>query len=162
MFSAYQKVFSSLLLAGSLSISAMTATAADIVDTAMAAGGFNTLIAAIQAAGLEDTLRGEGPFTVFAPNDAAFAKLPAGTVENLLLPENRAALAAVLSSHVASGRIKSADISGATMSVLTIQGNLLLVQSTDGLTINRAGVVAADIETDNGIIHVIDTVLLPQ
>jgi uncharacterized surface protein with fasciclin (FAS1) repeats len=162
MFSAYQKVFSSLLLAGSLSISAMTATAADIVDTAVAAGGFNTLIAAIQAAGLEGTLRGEGPFTVFAPNDAAFAKLPAGTVENLLLPENRAALAAILTAHVASGRIKAADISGATMSVLTIQGSLLLVQSTDGLTINRAGVVATDIETDNGIIHVIDTVLLPQ
>ncbi len=162
MFTSSRKVVSSLLLASALSISAMTANAADIVDTAAEAGEFNTLIAAIQAAGLEDTLRGEGPFTVFAPNDAAFAKLPDGTLENLLLPENREQLTDLLTYHVASGRISTTNISGAIMSVVTLQGGLLLVRSTDGFIINESGIVAADIAADNGVIHVIDTVLLPQ
>ncbi|MBC52450.1 MAG: Nex18 symbiotically induced protein [Gammaproteobacteria bacterium] len=161
MFASCRKVVSSLLLASGLSVSAMTASADDIVDTAAAAGEFNTLIAAIQAAGLEDTLRNEGPFTVFAPNDAAFAKLPDGTLENLLLPENREQLAALLTYHVSPGRIGSADISGAMMSVTTVQGGLLLARTRDGLSINDSTVIAADIVTDNGIIHVIDTVLLP-
>lgn len=162
MISFNRKVLSSVFLAAAMSFSAVAAKAADIVDTAIAAGQFNTLVAAVQAAGLVDTLKGEGPFTVFAPNDAAFAKLPAGTVENLLLPENRDTLIAVLTYHVVPGKIMSADIAGATTDVATVQGGMLAVNATDGVKINDATVIAADIETDNGVIHVIDTVVLPQ
>jgi len=157
-----RKMIVSVLLASSLGVSTVTANAADIIDTATDGGQFNTLVAALQAAGLVDTLKGEGPFTVFAPSDAAFAKLPDGTVENMLLPENRDALVATLTYHVASGKIMSADISGDTMSVLTMQGGLLIVRSTDGVTINESAVITADIEADNGVIHAIDTVMLPQ
>lgn len=157
-----RKFLSSIFLAATMSFSAVAVKAADIVDTAIAAGQFNTLVAAVQAAGLVDTLKGAGPFTVFAPTDEAFAKLSAGTVENLLLPENRDTLVAVLTYHVVPGKIMSADIAGATTEVATVQGGMLSVNATDGVKINDATVVMADIETDNGVIHVIDTVVLPQ
>jgi uncharacterized surface protein with fasciclin (FAS1) repeats len=136
--------------------------AADIVDTAIAAGSFNTLVAAVQAADLVDTLKGEGPFTVFAPTDEAFAALPAGTVDNLLLPENKDQLVAVLTYHVIPGRVMSADIAGQTLSVETVQGGELEIDATSGVMINDATVVTADVEASNGVIHVIDTVLLPN
>jgi len=157
-----RKIFSSVFLAAGLSLGAMTASAADIVDTAAAAGQFNTLVAAVQAAGLVDTLKGEGPFTVFAPTDEAFAKLPAGTVDDLLKPENREKLAAILTYHVVPGKIMSGDITGKTTAVTSVQGGSLDVDATSGVKVNDATVVTADIEADNGVIHVIDTVLLPE
>ena len=132
----------------------------DIVDTAVEAGSFNTLVAAVQAAGLVDTLKGEGPFTVFAPT--AFAALPAGTVENLLKPENIATLAGILTYHVLPGKVMSADIAGKALEAATVQGMNLAIDATDGVTVNGANVVTADIETSNGVIHVIDTVLMPS
>jgi len=133
----------------------------DIVDTAVAAGQFNTLVAAVQAAGLVETLKSPGPFTVFAPTDAAFAKLPAGTVDELLKPENRAQLQAILTYHVLTGAVRSGDLAGKTVSPETVQGSTVDIDATDGVTVNDATVVQADIETSNGVIHVIDTVLLP-
>ena len=133
----------------------------DIVDTAVNAGSFKTLAAALQAAGLVDTLKGKGPFTVFAPTDEAFAKLPAGTVETLLKPENKAKLTAILTYHVVSGNVKAADVVKLT-SAKTVQGQTVAIDATDGVKINNAKVVKADIETSNGVIHVIDTVLLPK
>jgi uncharacterized surface protein with fasciclin (FAS1) repeats len=162
VISLNRKVLSSVFLAAAMSFSAVAAKAADIVDTAIAAGQFNTLVAAVQAAGLVDTLKSEGPFTVFAPTDDAFAKLPAGTVESLLLPENRDTLVAILTYHVVPGKIMSADIAGAVTEVASVQGGMLAVNATDGVKINDATVIIADIETDNGVIHVIDTVILPQ
>lgn len=135
--------------------------AKDIVDTAVDAGTFNTLVAAVQAAGLEDTLRGDGPFTVFAPTDEAFAALPEGTVENLLLPENLESLQAVLTYHVLPGKVMSADIAGQELSVATVEGSEVSVNATDGVMVDGANVVAADIEATNGVIHVIDAVILP-
>jgi uncharacterized surface protein with fasciclin (FAS1) repeats len=134
---------------------------ADIVDTAVAAGSFETLVAAVQAAGLVETLKGEGPFTVFAPTDDAFAKLPAGTVENLLLPENRDALISVLTYHVVPGKIMSSDAAGQEVELTTVQGQSLAIDGTNGVTVNDANVITADIEASNGVIHVIDTVVLP-
>ena len=133
----------------------------DIVDTAVNAGSFKTLAAALKAAGLVDTLKGTGPFTVFAPTDEAFAKLPAGTVETLLKPENKAKLAGILTYHVVSGNVKAADVVKLT-SAKTVQGQTVAIDATDGVKINNAKVVKADIETSNGVIHVIDTVLLPK
>jgi len=141
---------------------ALSATADDIVDTAIAAGDFNTLVFAVQAAGLLDTLKGEGPFTVFAPTDAAFAALPEGTVDSLLQPGNLDQLAAILTYHVVAGKVMSADIAGQTLSVETVHGGSLSVDATDGVTVNGANVIVADIETSNGVIHVIDAVVLPQ
>ena len=135
---------------------------ADIVDTAVSAGSFTTLVAAVQAAGLVETLKGDGPFTVFAPTDEAFAKLPEGTVENLLKPENREQLVAILTYHVVPGRIMSSDIAGAKTEVATVQGGAIAVDATDGVMINKAQVMAADVSASNGVIHVIDTVLLPK
>lgn len=132
----------------------------DIVDTAVSAGSFNTLVAAVQAAGLEDTLRGDGPFTVFAPTDDAFAKLPAGTVENLLKPENRDQLTAILTYHVVSGKVKSGDLVDGMMAK-TVNGNSLTIDLDNGVMVGNANVVKADIKTSNGVIHVIDTVLIP-
>ena len=156
-------------LAGLLLISAQSALAdhhggghsMDIVDTAIDAGSFSTLVAAVQAAGLVETLKGEGPFTVFAPTDAAFAALPEGTVENLLKPENKDQLVAVLTYHVLSGKVMSGDIAGKELSSPTVQGSELDIDATDGVTVDGANVVTADIETSNGVIHVVDAVLLP-
>jgi uncharacterized surface protein with fasciclin (FAS1) repeats len=134
----------------------------DIVDTAASAGQFTTLVASVQAADLVDTLKSEGPFTVFAPTDDAFAKLPAGTVENLLKPENKAQLVAILTYHVVPGKIMAADIAGKKANVATVQGSELAVDATNGVMVDGAKVVAADIEATNGVIHVIDTVVLPK
>ena len=132
----------------------------DIVDTAVGAGSFETLVAAVQAAGLVDTLKGDGPFTVFAPTDEAFAALPEGTVEELLKPENKDQLVAVLTYHVVPGKIMSSDIAGKTAEVATVEGSKLSVDATDGVKVDNAKVVSADIETSNGVIHVIDAVIL--
>ncbi|MEO1550847.1 MAG: fasciclin domain-containing protein [Pseudomonadota bacterium] len=133
----------------------------DIVDTAAGTEGFSTLVAAVTAADLVDVLKGEGPFTVFAPTDEAFAALPEGTVETLLKPENKDQLVAVLTYHVLSGKVMSADIAGKELSVATVNGEEVDVNATDGVMVDNATVVAADIEASNGVIHVIDTVILP-
>ncbi len=133
----------------------------DIVDTAVAAGDFTTLAAALEAAGLVETLKGEGPFTVFAPTDAAFEKLPAGAVENLLKPENKDQLIAVLTYHVLPGKVMSADIAGKTLEPVTVQGSTISIDATDGVTVDNATVTKADIKASNGVIHVIDTVVMP-
>ena len=135
------------------------ARAADIVDTAVAAGSFNTLVTAVKAAGLVNTLKGKGPYTVFAPNDAAFAKLAPGTVESLL--KNKAKLATILKYHVVPGRVNSAALAGKSMKVATAAGLPLSVDGTMGVRIDDARVVQPDIEASNGVIHVIDTVLIP-
>ena len=149
-------------LAVPLALGSAAAQAADIVDTAVAADDFNTLVAAVQAAGLVDTLKGEGPFTVFAPTDEAFAALPEGTVASLLEPENRDQLVAVLTYHVVPGRVMAADVVGLD-SAETVQGQSIDIQvSGDSVMVDGATVVATDIETDNGVIHVIDQVILPE
>jgi uncharacterized surface protein with fasciclin (FAS1) repeats len=133
-----------------------------IVDVAVSAGSFNTLVAAVKAAGLADTLSGKGPFTVFAPTDAAFAKLPAGTVDTLLKPENKEKLKAILLYHVVAGDVKSTDLKDGE-SVKTVGGKSITVHIANGVvTINDATVVKADIPASNGTIHVIDAVLLPK
>ena len=134
---------------------------ADIVDTAVAAGSFNTLVAAVKAAGLVETLKGKGPFTVFAPTDAAFAKLPKGTLKSLLLPENKKKLQSILTFHVIPGKIPSSAIAGKKLEVVTVQGSKVSVDATSGVKINGATVVKTDIMASNGIIHVIDGVILP-
>jgi uncharacterized surface protein with fasciclin (FAS1) repeats len=133
----------------------------DIVDTAVAAGSFSTLVAAVQAAGLVDTLKGAGPFTVFAPDDAAFAKLPKGTVEDLLKPENKAKLTSILTYHVVSGKVMSKDIAGKTMKAKSVEGSEISIDATKDVMVDKAKVVKADIETSNGVIHVIDAVIMP-
>ena len=150
-------------VATTLAFSAVSAKAADIVDTAIAAGSFNTLVAAVQAAGLVDTLKGEGPFTVFAPTDEAFAKLPAGTVEDLLKPENKDKLTAILTYHVVPGKVMAADIAGKEMGAKTVQGSEAMINATgDAVMIDGAKVVTPDVAADNGVIHVIDSVILPK
>jgi uncharacterized surface protein with fasciclin (FAS1) repeats len=135
----------------------------DIVDTAVSAGQFTTLVAAVQAAGLVETLKGKGPFTVFAPTDAAFAKLPAGTVDNLLKPENKDQLVAILTYHVVPGKVMSSDIAGKKTEAKTVQGSMLEVDATNGgVMVDNANVVGADILASNGVIHVIDTVVIPE
>lgn len=133
----------------------------DIVDTAIGADDFNTLVAAVEAAGLVDTLKGEGPFTVFAPTDAAFAALPEGTVETLLKPENKDQLVAILTYHVVAGKVMSGDLSD-DMTATTVQGSDIMIDLDNGVMINDATVVSADIEADNGVIHVIDKVIMPK
>lgn len=133
----------------------------DIVDTAAAAGSFGTLLAAAEAAGLVDTLKSEGPFTVFAPTDDAFAALPEGTVASLLLPENKDQLVAILTYHVVAGKVMSTDLVD-DMEAPTVQGGTLTVDLDSGVMIEAATVTAADIETSNGVIHVIDAVMLPE
>jgi len=154
-------VASIAMMFGALAANAM-GHSKDIVDTAASNGQFETLVAAIKAAGLVDTLKGEGPYTVFAPNDEAFAKLPAGTLEDLLKPENKDKLVAILTYHVVPGKIMSGDIAGKTEMVKTVEGSKLNVDATNGVKVDEATVVAADIETSNGVIHVIDTVVLPN
>ena len=133
----------------------------DIVDTAVGAGSFTTLVAAVQAAGLVDTLKGDGPFTVFAPTDEAFAALPEGTVATLLLPENKDQLVSILTYHVVAGKVMSTDLSNGMMAT-TVQGGNVTIMTKDGVSVNGANVVTADIEASNGVIHVIDAVILPK
>jgi len=154
------------IAAGALVLAVVTskpvsAQSKDIVDTAVAAGSFKTLAAALTAADLVSTLKGAGPFTVFAPTDEAFAKLPAGTVETLLKPENKAKLQRILTYHVVAGNVMAADVVKMT-SAKAVSGDMLTIKTTSGVMINGAKVVKADIRTSNGVIHVIDTVLLPS
>ena len=146
-----------------LAVGSFNAYAADkdIVDTAVAAGQFNTLATALTAAGLVDTLKGPGPFTVLAPTDAAFAKLPAGTVDSLLKPENKAKLTAILTYHVVPGKVMAADVVKLT-DAATLNGAKVMIKA-DGKTVmvNDANVIATDIAASNGVIHVIDSVLMP-
>jgi len=134
----------------------------DIVDTAVGAGSFNTLVAAVQAAGLEETLRGEGPFTVFAPTDEAFAALPEGTVENLLKPENKDQLIAILTYHVVPGKVTSTDVVK-VKEAKSVNGTAIPIAVNDGkVNVDSATVVQVDIMASNGVIHVIDAVMLPD
>ncbi len=142
---------------------ASPAIAADIVDTAVKAGQFTTLSTALKAAGLVDTLKGPGPFTVFAPTDDAFKKLPDGTVENLLKPENKSQLVKVLTYHVVPGKVMSTSLAGKKTEVKTVEGGILAIDATSrGVMVDNAKVVSADVVADNGVIHVIDTVLMPN
>lgn len=134
----------------------------NIVETAVGAGKFNTLVAAVKAAGLVDALSGKGPLTVFAPTDEAFAKLPKGTVESLLLPENKDKLVAILTYHVVSGSYPAAKVVKAD-SLKTLQGQAITVKtSDDGVMVDKAKVVATDVMCTNGVIHIIDSVILPK
>ncbi|HET8816995.1 MAG TPA: fasciclin domain-containing protein [Pseudidiomarina sp.] len=160
------KVVATALLAGFIATSAFAHNhgmkkADDIVTIASGDAQFSTLVTAVKAADLVETLQGEGPFTVFAPTNDAFAKLPEGTVENLLKPENKAQLQAVLTYHVLGSKVMSADIAGKELSVATVQGEEVAVDATDGVTVGGANVIKADIKASNGVIHVIDTVILP-
>jgi uncharacterized surface protein with fasciclin (FAS1) repeats len=146
----------------SLALPVAAAPKKDIVDTAVAAGQFNTLAKALTAAGLVDTLKGPGPFTVFAPTDAAFAKLPAGTLDDLLKPENKEKLVAILTYHVVPGKVDAKQVMK-MKEAKTVNGKDVEIMTHDGkVMINNATVTKADIECSNGVIHVIDTVLLPQ
>jgi len=148
-----------LFAAAALAAASSLASAADIVDTAVSAGQFNTLVKAVQAAGLVDTLKGKGPFTVFAPTDEAFAKLPAGTVEALL--QDKQKLAQVLTYHVVPGKVTASQVKSGN--VKTVQGQSLKVRSEGGaVMVDNARVIKTDVMASNGVIHVIDTVVLPQ
>ncbi len=147
------------LLALALGIGmSVSAFAADIVDTAVKAGNFKTLVAAVQAAGLVDTLKGTGPFTVFAPTDEAFAKIPKATLDALL--KDKAALSKILTYHVVSGKVMAKDVKAGM--VKTVQGQEITLATTGGVTVNGAKVVAADVAASNGVIHAIDTVIMPK
>ena len=145
-----------------LALSFSGSKAADIVETAVAASSFNTLVTAVKAAGLVETIKGPGPFTVFAPTDEAFAKLPGGTVENLLKPENNQQLVAILTYHVVPGKVMSKDLVGKKTMAKTVEGTQVSIDATDGVRVNNAKVVKADIDASNGVIQVIDTVIIPK
>ncbi len=147
-----------LFVASLLSISALAVHAKDIVDTAVAAGDFKTLVTAVQAAGLVDTLKGKGPFTVFAPTDAAFAKIPKADLDALL--KDKAKLTAVLTYHVVPGKVMAQDVKAGM--VKTVNGSELSLGTMGGVTVDMAKVVKADIVASNGVIHVVDSVLLPK
>lgn len=162
-----RKLASALLITSALALSSTAAISGghgkkDIVETAASNEQFSTLAAAVNAAGLVDVLKGDGPFTVFAPTNDAFAKLPAGTVETLLKPANKDQLVAVLTYHVLPGKVLSVDIAGKELRAKTVQGSMVDIDSTKGVMIDGAMVTTADIETSNGVIHVIDTVILPN
>jgi uncharacterized surface protein with fasciclin (FAS1) repeats len=145
-----------------LALSMSVAKAADIVDTASAAGSFKTLVTAVKAAGLVDTLKGKGPFTVFAPTDEAFAKLPNGTLDNLLKPENKKQLVAILTYHVVPGKVMSKDLAGQKTMAKSVEGSEIAVDATNGVKVDNAKVVKADIQASNGVIHAIDAVIMPK
>jgi uncharacterized surface protein with fasciclin (FAS1) repeats len=147
-----------LLIVSALSLAALAAQAKDIVDTAVGAGNFKTLAAALTAAGLIDTLKGKGPFTVFAPTDAAFAKIPKADLDKLLA--DKAKLTAVLTYHVVPGKVMAKDVKAGK--VKTVQGGEITVATTGGVTVDGAKVSATDIVASNGVIHVIDSVILPK
>lgn len=155
----FRRTFLALTAATALSAPAFAADM-DIVDTAVGAGSFTTLVAAVEAAGLVETLKGPGPFTVFAPTDAAFAALPAGTVEDLLKPENKEKLVAVLTYHVIPAKVMSTDLSEG-LKAATVQGSEVTITLDGGPKVDGAVISTADIEATNGVIHVIDSVILP-
>jgi uncharacterized surface protein with fasciclin (FAS1) repeats len=152
-----------LATAGAIAGSAFAASdgGKDIVETATEAGSFETLLAAATAAELVDDLKGDGPFTIFAPTDEAFAALPEGTVENLLKPENKDQLISILTYHVVPGKVMSSDLSD-DMTAETLQGGNVMIDLDNGVMVNDANVVSADVEASNGVIHVIDKVILPS
>ena len=160
-------IIKKMVVAIAMTILPLTANAMDhgmkknIIDTAVANGSFKTLVAAVEAAGLVDTLKGKGPFTVFAPTDAAFSKLPQGTVANLLKPENKSKLVAILTHHVLTGAVPSSAVIGKKLSPKTVNGTSLSIDGTMGVMVSGAKVVVADVKASNGIIHAIDKVLLP-
>jgi uncharacterized surface protein with fasciclin (FAS1) repeats len=156
------RILTTVAIVSGLALSSTAALAKDIVDTAIANDQFSTLVAAVKAAGLVDTLKGDGPFTVFAPTNDAFAKLPAGTVEMLLKPENKDKLVAILTYHVVPGKVMSGDLAGKKLSAATVQGSDVDIDATNGVRVDGATVTTADIGADNGVIHVIDTVILPN
>jgi uncharacterized surface protein with fasciclin (FAS1) repeats len=157
----FRKTLLSATAAIAMTTSAFAAGhAKDIVDTAAAAGDFGTLLAAAEAAGLVETLKGDGPFTVFAPTDAAFAALPEGTVEELLKPENKETLASILTYHVIAGKVMSTDLTD-DMEAATVNGDTVMIDLDNGVMVDEATVTAADIEATNGVIHVIDKVIMP-
>ena len=147
-----------LISAVALAIASFSAQAADIVDTAVAAGSFKTLAAALQAAGLVETLKGKGPFTVFAPTDDAFAKVPKAELDALL--KDKAKLTAVLTYHVVAGKVMASDVKAGK--VKTVQGSELTVATAGGVMVDSAKVIKTDIVADNGVIHVIDSVIVPK
>jgi uncharacterized surface protein with fasciclin (FAS1) repeats len=157
-----------LRAAGALSLAALVAacvpaeTEPDIVDIASSNDDFSTLVAAVSAAGLVDTLKSDGPFTVFAPTDAAFDALPAGTVEDLLKPENKDQLVKILTYHVVPGAVTSDQLAGQRLDVATVQGQAVHIDGRSGVKVNKSRVTTADIIASNGVIHVIDKVLLPK
>jgi uncharacterized surface protein with fasciclin (FAS1) repeats len=158
-----RNITATVLLASSLTLPLAHAAEkpGDIVAVASGAGSFKTLVTAIKAAGLVETLQGKGPFTVFAPTDDAFAKLPAGTVEDLLKPENKEKLVAILTYHVVPGKVMAADVK--TMKAKTVNGKELSITVEDGkVTVDNAKVIKTDVAAKNGVIHVIDTVVLPK
>ena len=153
----------SIVTIGAAKMSAESDQSKDIVDTAVAAGSFKTLAKALAAADLVGTLKGAGPFTVFAPTDEAFAKLPAGTLENLLKPENKAQLVSVLTYHVVPGKVASSALAGKVTDATTVEGRSVKVDGAKvGVTVNGAKVVSADVAASNGVIHVVDSVLIPK
>ena len=158
----FRKTLLSAAAAIAMTTSAFAAGhAKDIVDTAAAAGDFGTLLAAAEAAGLVETLKGDGPFTIFAPIDAAFAALPEGTVEELLKPENKEMLASILTYHVITGKVISTDLTD-DMEAATVNGDTVMIDLDNGVMVDGANVTAADIEATNGVIHVIDAVIMPN
>lgn len=140
----------------------MTSHQKNIVDTAIAAGTFSMLAKALTAAGLVEALKGDGPFTVFAPNDAAFAKMPSGTLETLLMPESKDKLVAILKLHVVPRKIMASNLAGKSASPKSLNGEDLAVDGSNGVTVNGVKVISADIECSNGVIHVVDTVIMPR
>ena len=156
----FRKTFAALSTAAFMASPAF-AQNQDIVDTAVGAGTFETLVAAVSAADLVGTLKGSGPFTVFAPTDEAFADLPDGTVESLLLEENKQQLVEILTLHVVPAKVMSSELAGQTVSARTVNGEKLIIDGRDGVEVNDANVITADIEATNGVIHVIDKVILP-
>jgi uncharacterized surface protein with fasciclin (FAS1) repeats len=149
------------MLVMGMGLTTVSSQSKDIVDTAVSNGSFNTLATALKAAGLVDTLKGPGPFTVFAPTDAAFAKLPAGTVESLLQPENREKLRRVLTYHVVAGKVGSAEVTKLNSAKAVSGDNIKIAVKNGKVMVNNANVVTADVAASNGVIHVIDTVILP-
>ena len=157
------RVLFAAALAAPLALSSVTAKAADLVDTAASTGQFETLLAAVKAAGMEGVLRGDAPYTVFAPTDAAFAKLPEGTVEDLLRPENRHRLNKFVSYHVVPGKVMSADIRNRQMTAMTFARDTVNIDGLNGgLRVEKAMVIGEEIEASNGVIHVVDTVVVPE
>lgn len=158
MYLPLECVMKKLLIASLLSLGALSVQAADIVDTAVSAGSFKTLVTALKAAGLVDTLKGKGPFTVFAPTDEAFAKIPKAQLDALLA--DKAALTKVLTYHVVPGKVMAASVSAGK--VKTVQGSELTVSTMGGVKVDSASVIKTDIVADNGVIHVIDAVVMPK
>ena len=155
-------VATSFLLAASAVAGSYSKKKSDIVDTAVSAGDFNTLVAAVQAGGLVDTLKSDGPYTVFAPTDEAFAKLPNGTVESLLKPENKDQLVAILTYHVVPGKVEAADVVNLRSATTANGSDVAIRVENKTVFINDSRVVATDIDASNGVIHVVDTVLIPN